>query len=89
MGADISLATFMQQQSVTFRDHGIAKPLDQLLYDRGANLFRMRLFVNPNTSYSATAGAIQDLSYDSALAQQIRAHAPGAKILLDFHYSDT
>ena len=57
MGADISLATFMQQQNVTFRDNGISKPLDTLLYDRGANLFRLRLFVNPSTNYSATSGA--------------------------------
>ncbi|HEY2827877.1 MAG TPA: glycosyl hydrolase 53 family protein, partial [Pirellulales bacterium] len=28
-------------------------------------------------------------AYDIALAQQIKANAPGAKVMLDFHYSDT
>ncbi len=94
MGADVSLATFMQQQGVEFFDGGVAKPVDQLLYDRGANLFRLRIFVNPETTYTDSGpnpnyGAIQSLAYDLALAQQIKSHAPNAKLLLDFHYSDT
>jgi arabinogalactan endo-1,4-beta-galactosidase len=90
MGADISLTTFMQQQNISFTDDGIAEPLDQLLYDRGANMFRLRIFVNPQTSYSnQNFGAIQSQAYDIALAQQIKSHAPNAKLLLDFHYSDT
>jgi arabinogalactan endo-1,4-beta-galactosidase len=90
MGADISLTTFMQQQNVTFTDNGAAKPLDRLLYDRGVNLFRLRIFVNPPSSYTnQNFGAIQSQAYDIALAQQIKANAPGAKLMLDFHYSDT
>jgi arabinogalactan endo-1,4-beta-galactosidase len=90
MGTDISLTTFMQQQNVSFVNNGVPKPVDQLLYDRGANLFRLRLFVNPQTTYTnQNFGAIQSQSYDIALAQQIKAHAPNAKLLLDFQYSDT
>lgn len=90
MGADISLTPFFQDAGVTFTDSGAAKPLDQLLYDRGANLFRLRIFVNPESTYTnQNFGAIQSQAYDIALAQQIKAHAPGAKLLLDFHYSDT
>jgi arabinogalactan endo-1,4-beta-galactosidase len=89
MGSDISLETFMQQQGVVFTDNGVAAPADQILYDNGDNLFRLRLFVNPNTSYSATGGAIQTTAYDIALAQQIKADDPSAKIELDLHYSDT
>ncbi len=90
MGVDTSLTTFMQQQDVTFTDNGVAKPLNQLLYDRGANLFRLRIFVNPQTTYTnQNFGAIQTQAYDIALAQQIKANAPNAKLLLDFHYSDT
>src|ERR1700683_1271973 len=88
MGSDVSLETFMQQQGVVFTDNGVAAPADQILYDNGDNLFRLRLFVNPNTSYSATEGAIQTTSYDIALAQQIKADDPSAKIELDLHYSD-
>jgi arabinogalactan endo-1,4-beta-galactosidase len=90
MGADISLETFMQQQNVTFSDSIGAAPLDSLMYDHGANLFRLRIFVNPQTTYTNTnVGAIQNEAYDIALAQQIKADAPTAKLLLDFMYSDT
>ncbi|MGA2442264.1 MAG: glycosyl hydrolase 53 family protein [Tepidisphaeraceae bacterium] len=89
MGSDISLETFMQQQGVVFKDNSVAAPADQILYNNGNNLFRLRLFVNPNTSYSATEGAIQTTAYDIALAQQIKADDPSAKIELDLHYSDT
>src|SRR3954453_21664727 len=90
MGTDISLTTFMQQQNVSFVNNGVPKPVDQLLYDRGANLFRLRLFVNPQSNYTnQNFGAIQSQAYDIALAQQIKAHAPNAKFLLDFQYSDT
>jgi arabinogalactan endo-1,4-beta-galactosidase len=89
MGSDISLLTFMQQQGVTFKDNGVAQQADQILYDNGDNLFRLRLFVNPNTNYSATEGAIQTTAYDIALAQQIKQNDPSAKFELDLHYSDT
>ncbi len=87
MGADVSLLPFIEQQGGVFRDHGKVEPMEQILADHGANLFRLRIFVNPNTNYAATGGAIQDLNYDLALAQRLK--ATGAKLLLDFHYSDT
>ena len=90
MGSDISLLTFMQQQGVVFKDNGVAAPADQILYDNGDNLFRLRLFVNPQTTYNSSAdGAMQTTAYDIALAQQIKADDPSAKIELDLHYSDT
>lgn len=90
MGSDISMLGYMQQQGMVFKNSsGIAQPADQILYDAGDNLFRLRLFVNPDTNYSHTGGAIQTESYDIALAQQIKANDPGAKLLLDLHYSDT
>ena len=99
MGGDISLETFMQQENFVYKDNGVAKPMDQIMYDHGANLFRLRVFVNPPTTYTDTGiglpnsvnpdyGAIQTLAYDIALAQQIKAHAPDAKFILDLHYSD-
>ncbi|HZZ27656.1 MAG TPA: glycosyl hydrolase 53 family protein [Pirellulales bacterium] len=90
VGGDISLETFMQQQNITFTQNNVAAPLDQIMYDSGANMFRLRVFVNPPTTYTnANTGAIQTTAYDITLAQQIKADDPGAKILLDFHYSDT
>jgi arabinogalactan endo-1,4-beta-galactosidase len=100
LGGDISLESFMQQEGIHYRVGGaVAQNVDTIMYDHGANLFRIRIFVNPNSSYTNTGtgypslnpdyGAIQTTAYDIALAQQIRADTPGAKILLDFHYSDT
>jgi arabinogalactan endo-1,4-beta-galactosidase len=90
MGADISLATFFDEQGASFFDDGVNRPLHEILYDRGTNLFRLRIFVNPQTTYTNTNfGAIQTQAYDIALAQQIKAYAPNAKLLVDFHYSDT
>src|SRR5262245_22030587 len=87
MGGDISLLPFIESRGGSFRDGGVVKPAEQIMVENGASLFRLRLFVNPNPNYSATSGAIQDLNYDIALAQRLK--ATGAKILLDFHYSDT
>jgi len=90
----------MQQEGIHYRVGGaVAQNVDTIMYDHGANLFRLRIFVNPATTYTNQGmwmypnrdpnyGAIQTTAYDIALAQQIRADAPGAKILLDFHYSD-
>src|SRR5687767_8407675 len=73
-GGDVSLATFMQQQNVVFRDGGVAKPPETILYEHGANLFRLRLFVNPQTTYTnQNFGAIQNLDYTIALAQRLKA----------------
>ncbi|HWB52817.1 MAG TPA: glycosyl hydrolase 53 family protein, partial [Tepidisphaeraceae bacterium] len=83
MGTDISLLGYMQQQGMVFKNNGVPQPADQILYDAGDNLFRLRLFVNPNTNYSVTGGAIQTQAYDIALAQQIKANDPDAKFLLD------
>jgi len=90
MGSDISLLTWEQQEGMTFKDtNGVAGTADQILYNHGDNLFRLRVFVNPNTNYSSTDGAIQTTAYDIALAQQLKADDPSAKFELDFHYSDT
>jgi hypothetical protein len=68
----------------------VAAPLDQILYNHGDNLFRLRIFVNPQTTYTtSSSGAMQTQAYDIALAQQIKANDPNARFLLDFHYSDT
>lgn len=91
MGSDISLVPYMEQEGAVFKATATsaAQPADQILYDAGDNLFRIRLFVNPNSSYSATEGAIQSLAYDESLATAIKTDDPNAAIMLDFHYSDT
>src|SRR5262249_20766151 len=76
-GADISLEALssmpganLPNNNTTFKDNNVTKPVDQILYDHGANLFRLRIFVNPQTAYSSSnVGAIQSQAFDIAMAQ--------------------
>lgn len=88
MGGDVSLLPFIESRGARFADAGATLPAEQILVNNGANLFRIRIFVNPVTDPYApnNYGAIQDLSYDIALAQRLK--QSGAKVMLDFHYSD-
>jgi arabinogalactan endo-1,4-beta-galactosidase len=86
-GADISMLPYIESRGGVFYDNGQAMPLEQILANNGCNLFRLRIFVNPDPVYAHTEGAIQDLNWDISLAQRIK--AVGGKLLLDFHYSDT
>ncbi|MFC5992727.1 arabinogalactan endo-beta-1,4-galactanase [Pseudonocardia hispaniensis] len=63
----------------TYRDQGRIAPVEQLLAARGANLVRLRLWVNPPPGTS-------DLG--TALVLGRRANAAGCHLLLDLHYSD-
>jgi arabinogalactan endo-1,4-beta-galactosidase len=87
MGGDVSLLPYIESRGGVFEDAGGIKAAERIMVENGSNLFRLRLFVNPDPNYAATAGAMQDLDYTIALAQRLK--ASGAKILLDFHYSDT
>ncbi len=63
-GADISMLPFIESRGGVFYDNGQAMPLEQILANNGCNLFRLRIFVNPDPVYADTDGAIQDLNYD-------------------------
>jgi arabinogalactan endo-1,4-beta-galactosidase len=84
-GADISALTVHEQRGAIYRDAGTPGGAIDILRDHGVNWFRLRLFVNPNPASDPFVA--NDLNYTIALAQ--RAKASGAKLLLDFHYSDT
>ena len=83
VGGDISMLTKIEKLGGVFRQGG--KPRDPLaiLKAHGCNCFRLRLFVNPNHKNAV----VNDLPYTLALAKRIK--APGAKLLLNFHYSGT
>ena len=82
-GADISALERIEQAGGVFRDGGQAGDAVAILRSRGSNLFRLRLFVNPDH----TEVQVNDLDYTVRMAVRIK--AAGAKLLLDFHYSDT
>ena len=83
LGADISALARIEQAGGVFRDGGQARDAITILRSRGATIFRLRLFVNPNDSDVQ----VNDLPYTVQLAGRVK--AAGAKLLLDIHYSDT
>lgn len=82
-GADISALARIEQAGGVFKDGGRAGDAIAILHSRGAQEFRLRLFVNPNDSDVV----VNDLPYTVALATRIK--AAGARLELDIHYSDT
>jgi arabinogalactan endo-1,4-beta-galactosidase len=82
-GADISALERIEQAGGVFRDGGQAGDALAILRARGSNLFRLRIFVNPDH----TEVQVNDLDYTLRMAGRIK--AAGAKLLLDIHYSDT
>jgi len=83
VGGDISALTRIEQAGGVFHDSGPPEDAIALLRKYGSNTFRLRLFVNPNDSDVV----VNDLPYTLALAARVK--AAGAKLELDFHYSDT
>ncbi|TWU38327.1 glycosyl hydrolase 53 family protein [Novipirellula artificiosorum] len=82
-GGDISALTVIEKAGGVFQSHGKADDAIRVLADNGANCFRLRLFVNP----LGENVVVNDLPYTLELAKRIK--ATNAKIMLDFHYSDT
>ena len=82
-GADVSALERIEQAGGVFRDSGQARDAIAILRAHGGNLFRLRLFVNPDH----TEVQVNDLDYTVRMAVRIK--AAGAKLLLDIHYSDT
>lgn len=79
-GVDLSYVNELEDCGAVYRDaDGPADPY-RLLADAGANLVRLRLWVNPDwTRYST----LEDVRRSIA-----RARDAGMAVLLDFHYSD-
>jgi arabinogalactan endo-1,4-beta-galactosidase len=86
-GGDISSLTEIEKAGGVYRDHNQPGDAITIMHDHGCNLFRVRLFVDPNPDFKATGGAVQSLEYVRALARRIK--ASGGRFLLDIHYSDT
>lgn len=82
-GADISALERIEQGGGIFRDGTQPGDAIAILRARGGNLFRLRLFLNPNLDEVQ----VNDLAYTIRMAARVK--AAGARLLLDLHYSDT
>jgi len=83
VGGDISMLTRIEELGGVFRENGKPGGFLAILKKHRCNCHRLRIFVNPTYNNAV----VQDVPYTIALAKRIKAH--GAKLLLNFHYSDT
>jgi arabinogalactan endo-1,4-beta-galactosidase len=79
-GADLSFLPQIEAQGGVFRVAGVPRDCLQIVRERGVNLVRLRLWVQPPSGNNALAPMI-------ALARRVR--LAGMEVLLDLHYSDT
>jgi len=75
------------QKFETMKKGAVEMDAIQIMVRHGFNCFRLRLFVNPLPRDEWGGFTGNNLSYTIELAKRIK--ATGAKLLLDFHYSDT
>jgi arabinogalactan endo-1,4-beta-galactosidase len=79
-GADLSnLAKNEDKGAVYFDANGLQVDAVEAFAGAGANLVRLKVWVNPADGYNTT---------DEVVATAKRAKAAGMKVLVDFHYSD-
>ena len=87
VGADVSMLPEIERAGGVYKDQAQARDCLRILADHRFNLFRIRLFVNPNSDFAKSHGATQSLDYVRALAKRVK--DVGGTFLLDLHYSDT
>ena len=80
-GADISWASEMESEGITFKDDKGGQGIFQILKNLGMNSIRLRVWVDPigGTSWSGQADVVN-------MAK--RAKDEGLAVMIDFHYSD-
>ena len=87
VGADVSMLPELEKAGAVYTDGGAPGDDIKILRRHGINLFRIRLFVDPQHDVTKDWGATQGLANLRALARRVK--ASGAAFLLDLHYSDT
>ena len=79
-GVDLSWVTEQEADGVKFYDKdGIEKDCFDLLHSEGANLVRLRVWVDSENDYCEV---------EDVVAKAKRAQKAGMSVMLDFHYSD-
>ncbi len=89
VGVDLSMLEELERAGAGHFDASGTPIPDVMRYfsERGVNLVRLRLFVDPNPDFQSTHGATQDLEMVIRLAERTR--DAGAEVMLALHYSDT
>ncbi|MGL1885792.1 MAG: glycosyl hydrolase 53 family protein [Reichenbachiella sp.] len=80
-GADLSYVNEMDDCGAVYYEDGEAKDAYDIFNDHGANLIRLRLWQNPDSTNGYSF-------FEDAKRSIKRAKDRGQSVLLDFHYSD-
>src|SRR5665647_3018699 len=87
MGTDLGMLAEVEDLGGTFSQDGVPGDAVEILAGSGANLARLRLWVDPYTvDGEPYGGGTNDLATTIPMAQ--RAKAEGMDVMLDFHLSD-
>jgi arabinogalactan endo-1,4-beta-galactosidase len=90
-GADLSYANQMEDCGAVFKESGVQKDVYQIFADRGTNLVRVRLWVDPTWQEALPQpdGVKSRYSDIEDVRETIgRARSAGMHVMLDLHYSD-
>lgn len=90
-GNDLSYVNQMEDCGADFKEWGEPKDVYQIYADRGNNIVRVRLWVNPTWQKSiAQPVGVKEMysNFEDAKETIQRAKEAGMQVLLDFHYSD-
>jgi arabinogalactan endo-1,4-beta-galactosidase len=91
LGNDLSYVNQMEDCGGDFKENGVSKDVYQIFADRGNNLVRVRLWVDPTwqNPLEQPAGVKDQYSdYTDVRETIMRSKQAGMQVLLDFHLSD-
>ncbi len=90
-GNDLSYANQMEDCGGVFKENGEPKDVYQIFADKGTNLVRLRLWIDPTWQNSLVQpGGVKDQYSDYIDVKEAiqRSKDAGMQVLLDFHLSD-
>lgn len=90
-GNDLSYVNQMEDCGAVFKEKGIPKDVYQIFADHGANLVRVRLWVDPvwqNSLVQPEGVKPQYSDFEDVKETIARSKAAGMQVMLDFHLSD-
>jgi arabinogalactan endo-1,4-beta-galactosidase len=89
-GADLSCVKNLEDEGISWNVDGVPTDPYQIMANYGANIVRLKLWVNPLYSFGSDEGQPYPYSNLASVKEEIqRAKAKGMQVLLDFHFSDT
>lgn len=87
VGGDVSMLPELERAGAVYSDGAKQGDAVEILKAHGANIFRLRVFVNPSRVFNERWGAVQDLASMVEMGKRVK--KAGGKLLVSLHYSDS